>query len=190
MAILDCFFFLLQYIRSCISRGEIPQLCLYSRRDVYASLPESVLHIPSYMRRSVPPQPIGSPVSLWQLNTQFRVHILWATYVNVRDIDMVIYIATWQHQWRWKKDKEMFNMRSIFFSIDLRSGWHLPRPGAALLSQRQPTSSVRFSKVASMADFWFESNRSSSWCSSMSFYLFRFQEKKTRGRFVLGFIYF
>lgn len=81
--------FYLQYIRQCISKGEIPQLCLYSRNDVYASLPECILHIPSYMRRSLPTPPTGSTVSLWQLNTQFRVHVLWATYVNVRDVDMV-----------------------------------------------------------------------------------------------------
>jgi phosphatidylinositol-4,5-bisphosphate 3-kinase len=83
---------LLQYIRQCLSKGEIPQLCLYSRRDVYASLPESELHMPSYMRRT--PIPIPTPtgaslISLWQLNTLFRVHILWATYVNVRDVDMI-----------------------------------------------------------------------------------------------------
>ena len=83
---------LLQYIRQCLSKGEIPQLCLYSRRDVYASLPESEMHMPSYMRRT--PIPIPTPtgaslISLWQLNTLFRVHILWATYVNVRDVDMI-----------------------------------------------------------------------------------------------------
>jgi len=42
------------------------------------------------MRRiTAPPPATGTVLSLWQLNTSFRVHILWATYVNVRDVDMV-----------------------------------------------------------------------------------------------------
>lgn len=41
------------------------------------------------MRRTLPPTPSGASVSLWQLNTWFRIHILWATYVNVRDVDMI-----------------------------------------------------------------------------------------------------
>jgi len=79
-----------KYIRQCLSKGEIPQLCLFSRHDVYLTLPESILHTPSYMRRVIAPSPInGTILSLWQLNTFFRVHILWATYVNVRDVDMI-----------------------------------------------------------------------------------------------------
>lgn len=88
---------LLQYIRHCLAKGEIPQLCLFSRREVYASLPENTLHIPSYMRRTLPNPPTGNSLSLWQLNNLFRVHILWATYVNVRDVDMIYVRAGLYH---------------------------------------------------------------------------------------------
>lgn len=87
----------LQYIRHCLAKGEIPQLCLYSRREVYASLPENTIHIPSYMRRPILNPPTGSSLSLWQLNNLFRVHILWATYVNVRDVDMIYVRAGLYH---------------------------------------------------------------------------------------------
>ncbi|EFX69553.1 hypothetical protein DAPPUDRAFT_300912 [Daphnia pulex] len=86
-----------KYIRHCLAKGEIPQLCLFSRREVYASLPENTLHIPSYMRRTLPNPPTGNSLSLWQLNNLFRVHILWATYVNVRDVDMIYVRAGLYH---------------------------------------------------------------------------------------------
>lgn len=49
------------------------------------------------MRRTLPTPPTGSSISLWQLNSSFRVHILWATYVNVRDVDMIYVRAGLYH---------------------------------------------------------------------------------------------
>lgn len=87
-----------QYIRQCLSKGDIPQLCLVPRHQVHDSLPENFLHIPAYMRRPLPPpQPVTS-LSLWELGDQrFRIHVLWATYVNVRDVDMIYVRAGLYH---------------------------------------------------------------------------------------------
>ena len=49
------------------------------------------------MRRTLPPTPSGASVSLWQLNSSFRVNILWATYVNVRDVDQIYVRAGLYH---------------------------------------------------------------------------------------------
>lgn len=101
-----------KYVRSCIAKGEIPQLMLMSRQGVYASLPRptGIPRIPSSLRRA-PSQHSGhhqssfnssssssaaagaTAMSLWRVDTMLRIRILWATYVNVKEVDK-IYVRT------------------------------------------------------------------------------------------------
>jgi len=41
----------LQYVRHCLSRGQIPELMLMSREGLYSNLPKNVLATPSYIQR-------------------------------------------------------------------------------------------------------------------------------------------
>lgn len=79
-----------KYIRACIARHDIPQLMLLSRKRVYETLPEPKLHMPSYLRRTIPP-PATPPKEdkLWDWESFFRVIVISATYVNVKEADLI-----------------------------------------------------------------------------------------------------
>ena len=81
-----------KYIRQCIAKADTPHLMLMSKERVYSSLPSSDFHMPGYMRKvasSSTPQVNLQTDSLWRVNHSFRLHILWATYVNVKDVDLI-----------------------------------------------------------------------------------------------------
>ena len=82
-----------KYIRQCIAKADTPHLMLMSKDRVYSSLPSSEFHMPGYMRKvassSTPSQVNVQTDSLWRVNHSFRLHILWATYVNVKDVDLI-----------------------------------------------------------------------------------------------------
>lgn len=77
-----------KYIRSCIAKGDTPQLMLMYKKKVYDSLPESSFHPPSYMRKPLT-IPIKQSMLLWRVDKYFRLHVLSATYVNVKDVDQI-----------------------------------------------------------------------------------------------------
>jgi len=80
-----------KYIRQCIAKADTPHLMLMSKDRVYSSLPNSDFHMPGYMRKvaSSSSQVKIQTDSLWRVNHPFRLHILWATYVNVKDVDLI-----------------------------------------------------------------------------------------------------
>lgn len=86
---------LLQYIRSCIMLGRMPNLMLMAKESLYSQLPMDCFTMPSYSRRISTATPYmngeTSTKSLWVINSALRIKILCATYVNVniRDIDKV-----------------------------------------------------------------------------------------------------
>lgn len=86
---------LLQYIRSCIMLGRMPNLMLMAKESLYSQLPMDSFTMPSYSRRISTATPYmngeTSTKSLWVINSALRIKILCATYVNVniRDIDKV-----------------------------------------------------------------------------------------------------
>lgn len=82
-----------KYIRNCIAKGEIPQLMLMSKEGVYKTLPHSIFQMPSFLRRAPPLPNNHQTMSLWRVDAMLRVRVLWATYVNVRDVDK-IYVKT------------------------------------------------------------------------------------------------
>ncbi|QQP35716.1 Uncharacterized protein FKW44_024011, partial [Caligus rogercresseyi] len=57
--------------------GEIPQLMLMSKKHIYASLPSFEVRTPSYV------------IQLWRIESNFRLKITSATYVNVKDGDSI-----------------------------------------------------------------------------------------------------
>jgi len=77
-----------KYIRSCLAKSETPHLMLMCKDRVYLALPQSDFRMPGYMRK-VMSSPNVHTDSLWRVNHSFRIHILWATYVNVKDVDMI-----------------------------------------------------------------------------------------------------
>ncbi|XP_035226902.1 phosphatidylinositol 4,5-bisphosphate 3-kinase catalytic subunit alpha isoform-like isoform X2 [Stegodyphus dumicola] len=76
-----------KYIRNCIAKGEIPQLMLMSKEGVCNSLPHCEFRMPSFLRRPPPISSNEETMSLWNVDAMLRIRILWATYVNVRDVD-------------------------------------------------------------------------------------------------------
>lgn len=93
---------ILQYIRSCIMLGRMPNLMLMAKESLYSQLPMDCFTMPSYSRRisTATPYMNGETTtkSLWVINSALRIKILCATYVNVniRDIDKVqSYIAAY-----------------------------------------------------------------------------------------------
>lgn len=85
----------LQYIRSCIMLGRMPNLMLMAKESLYTQLPLDTFTMPSYSRRISTATPYmngeATAKSLWTINSALRIRILCATYVNVniRDIDKV-----------------------------------------------------------------------------------------------------
>ena len=79
-----------KYIRACIARHEVPQLMLLSRKSVYETIPEPKLHMPAYLRKVVPP-PQNPPKEdkLWDWEGFFRLFVISATYVNVKEADLI-----------------------------------------------------------------------------------------------------
>ncbi|RWS28858.1 Phosphatidylinositol-4:5-bisphosphate 3-kinase catalytic subunit alpha-like isoform [Leptotrombidium deliense] len=91
-----------KYVKNCLSHGKRPQLMLFKKDELYGSLPEAEFMIPSFLRR-LPQQPTKAQqmesmnqailnqqlLSLWKVDTMFRVKILWATYVNVTDVEKI-----------------------------------------------------------------------------------------------------
>lgn len=75
--------------------GRMPNLMLMTRESLYDQLPPDTFTMPSYSRRISTATPYmngeASAKSLWQINSNLRIKILCATYVNVniRDIDKV-----------------------------------------------------------------------------------------------------
>ncbi|PRD35280.1 UNVERIFIED_CONTAM: Pik3ca [Trichonephila clavipes] len=82
-----------KYVRNCIAKGEIPQLMLMSKEGVCNSLPHCEFRMPSFLRRAPPPPTNEECISLWNVDAMLRIKVLWATYVNVRDVDK-IYVKT------------------------------------------------------------------------------------------------
>ncbi|GAB6018709.1 Phosphatidylinositol 4,5-bisphosphate 3-kinase catalytic subunit alpha isoform [Chamberlinius hualienensis] len=82
-----------KYIRSCVTKSDIPQLMLMSREAVYASIPHINFQMPAYVRRNTLQHSQHSTMSLWRVDAMLRIHILWATYVNVKEVDK-IYVKT------------------------------------------------------------------------------------------------
>lgn len=88
-------FVFLQYIRSCIMLGRMPNLMLMAKESLYTQLPLDTFTMPSYSRRISTATPYmngeATAKSLWTINSALRIKILCATYVNVniRDIDKV-----------------------------------------------------------------------------------------------------
>lgn len=80
-----------KYIRQCIAKGETPHLMLMSKERVYSSLPANDFHLPAYMRKVATSPNLASSQTdpLWRANYSFRLHILWASYVNVKDVDLI-----------------------------------------------------------------------------------------------------
>ncbi|CAN7945502.1 unnamed protein product, partial [Ixodes hexagonus] len=82
-----------QYIRTCIAKGDIPQLMLMLKDAVYKAIPPSHYITPSYMRRNPSTSSTQSTMSLYRVDEVFRVKIVGASYVNVKDVDK-IYVRT------------------------------------------------------------------------------------------------
>eukprot|EP00093_Oithona_nana_P011343 11343.XXX_552124_548884_1 [CDS] Oithona nana genome sequencing. len=79
-----------KYVRACIARNEVPQLMLLSRKSVYETIPESKLHMPAYLRKVVaPPQNPPKEDKLWDWEGFFRLFVISATYVNVKEADLI-----------------------------------------------------------------------------------------------------
>jgi len=80
-----------RYIRACIAKRETPHLMIMSRDTIYKNIPvfdaNNALN-PGYSRKSIS-QVSTHTESLWRVNHKFRVHILSANYVNVKDVDMI-----------------------------------------------------------------------------------------------------
>lgn len=92
----------LQYIRSCIMLGRMPNLMLMAKESLYTQLPLDTFTMPSYSRRISTATPYmngeATTKSLWTINSALRIRILCATYVNVniRDIDKVwLFSSSW-----------------------------------------------------------------------------------------------
>lgn len=85
----------LQYIRSCIMLGRMPNLMLMAKDSLYTQLPIDTFVMPSYSRRISTATAYmngeAAAKSLWTINGTLRIRVLCATYVNVniRDIDKV-----------------------------------------------------------------------------------------------------
>ena len=67
---------------------------LMSKDRVYSSLPNPDFRIPGYMRKvtassGAGPAGAATPDSLWKVYHNFRLHIRSATYVNVKDVDLI-----------------------------------------------------------------------------------------------------
>ena len=89
-----------KYIRACIARHEIPQLMLMSRKKVYETMPEPKLQMPSYLRRTVQSSSINPGTKeekLWHLDGLFKFYVVSATYVNVKEADMICVRAGLYH---------------------------------------------------------------------------------------------
>ncbi|XP_054919880.2 phosphatidylinositol 4,5-bisphosphate 3-kinase catalytic subunit alpha isoform-like [Dermacentor andersoni] len=78
-----------KYIRMCIAKGEIPQLMLMLKDAVYKAIPPSSYVTPSYVRRNPSISATQPTVSLYKVDESFRVKILGASYVNVKDVDKI-----------------------------------------------------------------------------------------------------
>jgi hypothetical protein len=74
-----------KHIRACIARRTIPQLMLMSKKKVYESLPEPTFHQPAYMRKALPQTKPPKEVLLWEYDTFFKINIVSATSVNLRE---------------------------------------------------------------------------------------------------------
>lgn len=82
-----------KYIRNCIAIGKIPELMLMSKEGVCSTIPHCEFHMPSFLRRAPPLPSNEETMSLWHIDAMLRIRVLWATYVNVRDVDK-IYVKT------------------------------------------------------------------------------------------------
>lgn len=60
-----------------------------SKEGVCNALPHCEFHMPSFLRRAPPFSSIEETMSLWNVDAMLRIRVLWATYVNVRDVDKV-----------------------------------------------------------------------------------------------------
>ncbi len=77
-----------KYIRASIAKGATPQLMLMSKKGIYDSIPQSEFHQPAYMRKT-PSLPARNTTKLWRLEGVFQVFIQSATYVNVKEADLI-----------------------------------------------------------------------------------------------------
>lgn len=82
-----------KYIRTCIAKGDIPQLMLMLKEAVYKAIPPSNYITPSYMRRNPSTSSTQPTLTIYNVDEVFRVRILGASYVNVKDVDK-IYVRT------------------------------------------------------------------------------------------------
>ncbi|XP_059573268.1 phosphatidylinositol 4,5-bisphosphate 3-kinase catalytic subunit alpha isoform-like [Alligator mississippiensis] len=88
-----------KYIRHCIMVGLMPNLMLMTKTSLYDQLPLDTFKMPYYSMCVSPDTSYvnidASAKSLWFINTNLRVRILCATYVNVntQDVDE-IYVRT------------------------------------------------------------------------------------------------
>ena len=79
-----------KYIRACIARGRQAHLMIMNRKTMYEYIPEASLHTPSFMRKAFNPALPSKTVILWSSEkTSFRVSVTSATYVNVKEADLV-----------------------------------------------------------------------------------------------------
>ena len=58
-----CYVAVVQYVRHCLSRGQIPELMLMSREGLFSNLPKNVLAMPSYIQRGELPQNVSQIIS-------------------------------------------------------------------------------------------------------------------------------
>ncbi|XP_042869031.1 phosphatidylinositol 4,5-bisphosphate 3-kinase catalytic subunit alpha isoform-like [Penaeus japonicus] len=76
-------------VRVWLSRGKTPQLSMVSRGELYASLTKFDFVLPTYVRTPGNETNASSvsPLSLWHpsMDGRLKVHILWASYVNVKE---------------------------------------------------------------------------------------------------------
>lgn len=77
-----------KYIRSSIAKNEIPQMMLMSKKGVYDNLPICDFHVPAFMRKTLS-VPNRSTKSLWHLDAPFSLHVVSASYVNVKEADLI-----------------------------------------------------------------------------------------------------
>ena len=80
-----------KYVRSCIARGKTPNLMMMNRKTMYDHIPTAPFHVPSYMRKAFNPQvPRKGTRLLWSSEkTSFRVSVVSANFVNVKEADQV-----------------------------------------------------------------------------------------------------
>ncbi|XP_015785268.1 phosphatidylinositol 4,5-bisphosphate 3-kinase catalytic subunit alpha isoform [Tetranychus urticae] len=91
-----------KYITNCLSQNRCPNLMLVDKNRVTSEIEKFQFLIPSSIKRSSSFSKVdpgskdlsrgletGQYLLLWKLDNYFKIKILWATYVNVRDVEKI-----------------------------------------------------------------------------------------------------